>query len=339
MNNTSTLETRGHFTRSVVSAILLIPVGVVGAVVCLTTILAVRKQNRGSSVDAFFISINVYVLILSGFFCPLAAYSTLAGHVNLLTTDRFQPLCRTLAFAYIVTIQTDAFTHAAVAVHRFFAVILQNTTYQRVQWFRSKQCTTILVLIPWLISLLIGVWPLFHLGAEFGYGLYYTRCGTVKILALSYYQFLRSFFFFFSCALIAICYMAIFCKLIVSRGTVHVRPTVGTAKMRREVALTKVAFGLTFVFLVLLLPSVVHALTAKTPAEVYTTLGDVFLMMLELGCVLNPWMIVFLTPALRETCTNCLMRRAPPSVPGANGISLQRTASGTRQSKRNPTAY
>ena len=284
-----TIESNAHLLRSILSAFIQVPLGIVGAILCLTAIHSCRKSLTRSTVDPFFINMSIYVLIFSLFFCPFAAYSTLlSGQANFLQTVQYKPLCQALGFVYIEIIMTDVYTYAAIALHRFFAIVLPKT---RFALLRSPKCTISLVMAPWILSTLEAVWPLFHLGTEYGFFNYYSRCGTAKIYAYPYYQFLRTFVFFFCGAIVVLCYVAVFGKLLMSRSRIarhdnrngRQRSIVAGAKMKREVGVTKVVFGLTFIFLVCLLPNVGQSLAARSPAQTYSTLGDVLLMLLEFG--------------------------------------------------------
>ena len=276
-----------HFLRSIISACIQIPLGTIGSILCLTAVHTCRTSNIRSSVDPFFINMSVYVLIYSVLCCSFNAYTTLnTGKITFLQTEKYRPLCQALPFIYTVIVMTDVYTYAAIALHRFIAVVLPR---HRFIWLRSTNCTICLVILPWILSILESVWPLLHLGAEYGFQGYFSRCSISKIYSYTYYKFFRTFVFYFSGVVVVVCYAAVFYSLWASRNRLEVRQDHfraglrSRARMKREAAVTKVVFGLTFIFMVCILPNVVQSAVARSSTEIYSTLGDLLLMLLEFG--------------------------------------------------------
>jgi 7 transmembrane receptor (rhodopsin family) len=273
---------KGQQYRSITSGISFIPIsiiGTVGSILCLLTICC-QKSNVRSTIDPLFINLAICTLIFSVFCCPFHAYSSLVGWPNFLITPTFFPLCQTIGFMYLETMAADRLMHAAIALQRFIVIVLSD----RCAWLKSKFCTMVLLVAPWLMAAVVYVFPFFHLGGEYDYNFDFGRCGYTRVHSMRYHQFLRSFFFFFSSAAIVVCYLGIVLKLAASHRKVIQNPSaVRSLKMKREIGVTKIAFILCVLFTVCFLPATIHAFVAKSSAELFSPLGSGLVILLMFG--------------------------------------------------------
>ncbi|OQV25011.1 hypothetical protein BV898_01219 [Hypsibius exemplaris] len=301
--------------------------GITGSTLCILTIhcRGKRETNDLATIRPLFTNCAVSSLV----FCVSAlfyAYTGLTGPPNFFSTAAHDAQCQGLAFVFICTASVELLQHASIALQRLFTIVVPQT--DRTAWCRSRCCTTLLVVVPWLTAALIGLFPLFHLGGDLGYNTTFDRCTFVRIRSLNYYQFLMTFYNFTSLGTIFICYTAVLIKLGLSRRTVRVNST----KSARETAVTKTALALVVLFMCCFFPTAVFGLVPNKRPTKYASTTFTIIDMFGFG--FNPWLIVTLTPALRSRIRRKLFKRKQlvitPQRPSATGAipASSRTAAG-----------
>ncbi|OQV20755.1 hypothetical protein BV898_05333 [Hypsibius exemplaris] len=233
---------------------------------------------------------------------------------NFLADPADDPLCQIIAFVYYVISPVDQLQHATLAFHRFFAIVLAN----RFVWLRSRACTAILVAVPWLFLGIIGVLPFFHVGVVYGYNPTLDRCFITRVNSWAYIQFNKVFFIVFSLASIAFCYTSIAVKVGMTRrraiGVVEMssrrddsggipgrmEPTNIKQQNKKGAGVTKTVIALCLLFVISFLPWMIYPLVAKTDVALNTPQGLTVVTLYLFGCAASPWLIVLLTPALRN---------------------------------------
>nr|OQV12404.1 hypothetical protein BV898_13355 [Hypsibius exemplaris] len=319
--------------------IVLSIVGFTGSILCVWAIFTRRalrcpqarpRMTTITSIQPIFVSLCMSSLIFS-VVCAFQAYSTLAGRRNFLAEPANDPLCQLIAFAYYMISPVDQLQHAALASHRFFAIVATSDRFARL---RSRTCTAILVAVPWFLAALSGVLPFFHVGLDYGYNDELDRCFIVQVHTWRYVQFNKTFFIIFSLGSIVVCYTAIAVKVaVVHRRAMEVHvvqhsflqsmssvplqaapPPLPSRTIRsrpghtRGAGVTKTVVALCVLFLVSFLPWMIYPLAAKTDVALNTPPGLTVVTLFLLGCAASPWLIVLLTPTLRNHVTGQLRR-------------------------------
>ncbi|OWA53524.1 hypothetical protein BV898_17950 [Hypsibius exemplaris] len=294
--------------------------GCTGAMLCLLAIFTLNfcgRQNILTSVRPIFVSLCISSLIYS-IICAFQAYSCLVGLPNFLALPAYDPLCQIIAFGYYMIFFVDVLQHVTLALHRFFAIVVAN----RIVWVRTRACTAVLVAMPWVVMIIYMGLPFFHVGADFGYNFTLDRCYIIKVHSWAYAQFRKVFFITIAFVCIAICYSSIAVKVGVSRrraiGAVEVstkrtdassavnhhghsvEPTHKHPQDNRGAGVTKTVIALCLLFVITFLPWVIYPLVAKTDIALNTPPGLTVVTLFLLACPLSPWLIVLLTPALRN---------------------------------------
>jgi 7 transmembrane receptor (rhodopsin family) len=259
--------------------ILISIIGTSGSLLCLLTICR-RKSNLHSTVNPFFVNQSISIFIFSFLCCPLQAYISLAGFSNLLNTPMYSPVCKAVAFINLETLTVNVLTQVSIALHRFFVIVLSDN---RLICFRSRYCTSVLMVLPWPMSAIVYVFPLFNLGGEYSYNPNLGRCGFLNIYATAYHEFLRSFFFFFSYTVLVVCYTTIVVKVRISRRRSAPIRSKKTGKMNREERITIRALLLCVIFTIFFLPSTIQGLVEKNSAMMYSSFGLAAAILLSFG--------------------------------------------------------
>lgn len=263
---------RASFTLGVV----LLPIGVLGITGSLLCcfILGKKPKKSRSVADYLFLNLSATSLFMSLFVTPFQAYTALAGRLNFLNTKTYSPACECIAFFYMFVSNASPFCHVAIAISRFFIVVLS-----RYLFLRTTGVNILMVFSPWILALFCTIWPLFRIGGVYGYNAQSNRCTTIASLTAYEYQlFLRSVAPLISVPSMIICYVAVFGKVIATKNRISVRrpdasilQTQGSVKgkIRRkqsEMQLTKVAFSTCLFFIVMYMPTTIYSLSAKDNA-------------------------------------------------------------------------
>ena len=205
-----------------VVGIVSIPVGVFGAIASVITPFLIWRQ-RGSNSTTNALILN---LCLATFFlCSISSF------YDAFTMIRNEPgpspvCCVVFAFLHSLWLSVSAHSHAAIAMHRLLAVmssggmkgsclsvILCCPSHSLVAW-----TSVILIAYTWLVPLLVLVFPLANLGADYGFSPVASRCSVVSVWVPAYAGLLKVMNSFFPLIVMTLCYLVICGVLLRSRA-------------------------------------------------------------------------------------------------------------------------
>lgn len=311
-----------RFTDVLALGIFLIPVSVIGTCggfFCII-ILARKDAKSRTQADGLFISLSVDSLAISALVIPLQAYTSIVGPVNILASQAFAPLCRCNAFMFIFFITASEFCHLAVALNRFSVVVLSHYPF-----FRRGGAMKVLLFTPWFLAFWFAIWPLFHIGGEYGFNARLSRCSTLSTTSVSFSLFLRMPPLV-CLPMMVLCYIAVYSKVMASRrklghhrasvtvqASASATPAVKTdgatlstaikskrGRKKLEMHVTKVSLVTCVFYVLMYLPMSAHSMTTKTAANLRSPTVSYLLMLSWIGkcrgnsraCCGTPWLSV-----------------------------------------------
>ncbi|OQV17924.1 hypothetical protein BV898_08053 [Hypsibius exemplaris] len=263
------------------------PLGTFGSVLCLYIVYLSRQQTpslripQPHTVDPFYCNMALLVLVFSLFSCSFNAYTAFVGGANFLTHPRNRWLCEAVAFMFMEGFSGVHLLHASIAVHRFLIIILSEAY----PWSKSKYCTAILLVTPWVMPGLAYMFPLMRLGGELGYSPSQRRCGFTRISSRGYYQFGRNFYMWFSVAVILVCYTTIIAKVARARRRIAAarQRSSQLRTLNSEVAVTYTAAKTYAVFALCFFPSNISGMVATNAADLSGLVGASLVHLIEFG--------------------------------------------------------
>jgi hypothetical protein len=280
----------------VVLGILTIPIvllGFIGALLFLYKLKKDSKQRR--SVKALFVNLCVSTMVFCIFSGPFQALTYITQNNNFLASPTNDAICQINAFMNVATIYIVVLCHAAIAANRYFVIVFHDRpTIQN-----SKSLLIILLTSPWLITVLITIFPFFQLGGTYGYSELVHKCSFLK----------RDKFFLFACRIISAGFAltVIFCSyfaiclkvtrrtrqrfsvlyrqsnVVLDTSTLPQSSLATLRRMRKEVRVARSTFITCLAFVVCFLPATIHAFTVKNPTDLQGTFGMTLILLQWIG--------------------------------------------------------
>ncbi|XP_055344047.1 uncharacterized protein LOC129592107 [Paramacrobiotus metropolitanus] len=252
-------------------------IGCAGSLICLY-ILAIKRTTSYSSTDPLFISLSGTSLCISLLAAPWNAYSTIVGYPNFLASAQFIPLCRLIGFSTLLVTNASPLAHVSLALNRFVVVICKWN-----HLVHTRRMIVLFVLIPWTLSLLFAIWPVFGIAGDYAYNPSNNRCNMAGIAySIRYHIFIRTAAPIFNTAVLLICYLAVYAKVILTRRRIeHHDPAGQTRRIRQrklESHVTAVALYSCLTFVLTNFPIDLFSLVNKNPILYGTTSSSISML-------------------------------------------------------------
>ncbi|OQV25758.1 hypothetical protein BV898_00686 [Hypsibius exemplaris] len=290
---------------SVAFGIVTIPIVIVGFIGCILFLFVLYKDTKQRhSVRACFLNLCLSSLFFCIFSGPFQILTYITQDRNFLADPANDFWCQFSAFTNVALIYVVVLCHAAIAVNRYCVIIF----YKRVRILKSKILLSILLVSPWFITIVIYIFPLFHLGASYGFGgnpVY--KCSFQK-REKAFLMASRAITTGSAVILICASYLAIWVKVTMNSrrpncvGIDCIPPAAPKTlrQINKEVRVAKSTFITCLVFIIFFLPSTVQAFVIKNPANLQLVPGLTLILMQQIGIAISPWLPILLSESWRN---------------------------------------
>ncbi|OQV15308.1 hypothetical protein BV898_10538 [Hypsibius exemplaris] len=161
------------------AVIPLVMIGTGGSLLCLWSMWRRRaavQNESASSITLLYINLSISSLLFSGFVLTVSSYTMIMGGASALARPSYSRFCQFQAFAYFTGEGVCAFVNSAIAVNRFFVVVLSGPFPA----LKSRNVTLCLLAGSWLFPMLLFIWPVFGVFGSFGFSTT-SRCAFLRL--------------------------------------------------------------------------------------------------------------------------------------------------------------
>ncbi|OQV25756.1 hypothetical protein BV898_00684 [Hypsibius exemplaris] len=292
---------------SVALGVVTIPIVIIGFIGCVTFLVVLHNDKKHrQSVKACFLNLCLSSLFFCIFSGPFQILTYITQDRNFLADPANDFWCQFSAFTNVALVYVVVLCHAAIAVNRYCVIIF----YKRVRILKSKILLSILLVSPWFITIVIYIFPLFHLGTSYGFvGDPTYKCTFLK-REKAFLTASRAITTGVAVVLICASYLAIWVKVtmnsqrrhrVVLEDVTSGALAAGTLRqIKKEVRVAKSTCVTCLVFIVCFLPSTIQAFAVRSPGDM-KQVGLILIMLQHAGMALSPWLPMMLSESWRNT--------------------------------------